>query len=65
VPLGILAVIALMPPSLMDELRVEAAKLAERPVSRTAAVIIVAIWAAAIGGSLLTGWNYLFATKSG
>jgi uncharacterized membrane protein YkvA (DUF1232 family) len=65
VPLGILAVLALMPPNLMDELRADAAKLAERPVSRTAAVIIVAIWVTAIAGSMLIGWNYFFPPKLG
>src|SRR5262249_56158458 len=48
VPLGILAVLALMPPPLVAELRSKAAGLAERPVSRTAAAVIVMIWLAAL-----------------
>ena len=53
VPLGILAVVSLIPPNLMAEHRASANLLSERPVSRTAAVAICCIWTAAIA---LTGW---------
>lgn len=45
-PLGIMLVIRLIPPSLMQELRQEAARRldGDRPTSRTAAVVIVAVW---------------------
>ena len=52
-PLGILAVVRLIPPDVMAEKRERAAAAAESPVSRTAAVVIVFIWAASIA---LTGW---------
>jgi uncharacterized membrane protein YkvA (DUF1232 family) len=53
VPLGILAVVKLIPPEIMAESRAAAALAAERPVSRTAAVVIALIWAASIA---LTAW---------
>lgn len=49
VPLGIMLVIHLIPPEIMAEHRALAAAAAERPVGRTAAVIIVLIWLAVIG----------------
>lgn len=58
VPLGILAVVKMIPPEVMAESRVAAALAAERPVSRIAAVIIAFIWAASI---VLTAWlGYLY-----
>ena len=53
VPLGILAVVKLVPPNVMAEHRAAASLAADRPVSRTTAVVIVVIWAASIA---LTGW---------
>lgn len=53
VPLGILAVVKLIPRQVMAENRAAAALAADRPVSRTAAVVIVLIWIASIA---LTGW---------
>ena len=53
VPLGLLAVVKLIPSEVMTESRAAAAALAERPVSRTAAAVIVLIWIASIA---LTGW---------
>jgi uncharacterized membrane protein YkvA (DUF1232 family) len=52
-PLGMLAVIKLVPPDLMAEHRGAAALAAERPVSRTAAGVIVVVWVACIA---LAGW---------
>jgi uncharacterized membrane protein YkvA (DUF1232 family) len=52
VPLGILAMVKLIPPGVMAESRA-AALAAEKPAGRTAAVVIVLIWAASIA---LTGW---------
>ncbi|RUX24859.1 DUF1232 domain-containing protein [Mesorhizobium sp. M7A.F.Ca.US.011.01.1.1] len=58
VPLGILAVVRMIPPEVMAEHREAAALAADRPVSRSAAVIIVCIWAASI---VLAGWlGYLY-----
>jgi uncharacterized membrane protein YkvA (DUF1232 family) len=53
VPLGIWAVVRMIPPEIMVEHRAAASLAAERPVSRTAALIIALIWAASIA---LTAW---------
>ena len=53
VPLGILAVVKLMPAKVMADCRAAAALAVERPVSRIAAVVIALIW---IGCIALTGW---------
>lgn len=53
VPLGIVAVVALIPPALMRELREEAERLEARPRSRAMAVAFVAVWIAA---AVLLGW---------
>ena len=47
IPLGVLAVRALVPPALLEECRQRAASLQERPRSRIAAVVIVGLWLAA------------------
>jgi uncharacterized membrane protein YkvA (DUF1232 family) len=52
-PLGILAVVRLIPSEVMAESRAAAAAAAEKPVSRTAASMIALIWVASIA---LTGW---------
>ncbi len=52
-PLGVLLVIRLIPPEIIAEHRDLAAAAQERPVSRTAAVVIVCIWTASIA---LAGW---------
>jgi uncharacterized membrane protein YkvA (DUF1232 family) len=52
-PLGIVLVIRLISPEIMAEHRELAAAAQERPISRTAAVVIVWIWAESIA---LTGW---------
>ncbi len=56
VPLGILAVIKLVPPEIMAEHRAAAAAIAERPTSRAAAAVVVAVWIAAL--ALVTWWSY-------
>jgi uncharacterized membrane protein YkvA (DUF1232 family) len=53
VPLGIWLVIALIPEDVMREYRAIASAAAQRPVSKTAAIIIVALW---ISGAALLGW---------
>ena len=53
VPLGIMLVVRLIPPDIMAEHRELAAAAQERPISRTAAVIIVCVWIASIA---LVGW---------
>src|SRR5215468_4081623 len=53
VPLGILAVVKLIPPEIMAEHRALAAAAQDRPVSRAAAIVIAVVWAARIA---LAGW---------
>lgn len=48
VPLGVLLVIRMIPPEIMAEHRDLAAAAQQRPVSRTAAVVIGLIWAGSI-----------------
>jgi len=47
VPLGIAAVIRLIPPDVMAEHRAMAAAAQERPVSRAAAIAVIVAWLAA------------------
>ncbi|MGX7927376.1 YkvA family protein [Tsuneonella sp. HG094] len=51
VPLGIWAVLRLMPAPLLAEYRATGAALAERPVSRPAAAVIAGLWLAAVAAS--------------
>jgi len=53
VPLGIMLIIRLIPPEIMTEHRALAAAAQDRPVSRTAAIVIAGIWVASIA---LCGW---------
>lgn len=53
VPLGIWAVVKLIPPDVMAENRAAAALAVERPVSRAAAVVVALIWVASI---VVTAW---------
>jgi uncharacterized membrane protein YkvA (DUF1232 family) len=53
VPLGIWLVIELIPEDVMREYRAMASAAAQRPVSKAAAIIIVALW---ISGAALLGW---------
>ncbi len=48
VPLGILIVVKLIPPEIIAEHRTLAAASQGRPVSHTAAIVIVVVWAASI-----------------
>ena len=58
VPLGILAVVQLIPPEIMAEHRATAAVASERPVSRSGAVVIVLIWAASIAIIAWLGYRF-------
>jgi uncharacterized membrane protein YkvA (DUF1232 family) len=58
VPLGILAVVKLVPPNVMAESRAAAALAAERPVSCIAAAVIALIWAASIALTTWLGYRY-------
>ena len=52
-PLGILLVVKLIPQEIMTEHRALAAAAQDRPVSRTAAIVIAVIWLACVA---LVGW---------
>jgi uncharacterized membrane protein YkvA (DUF1232 family) len=52
-PLGILAVVKLIPPEVMAEKRAAAALCSEKPISRTAGMTVALVWAASIA---LVGW---------
>ena len=56
VPLGVWLALRMISPSLLAEHRAEAARLAERPVSRAAAVAIAAIW---VSSAAFLGWLFL------
>lgn len=51
-PLGIAAVLKLIPPGVLADCRVRAEAAPERPTSRVAAAVIVAVWIALAGGIL-------------
>ena len=55
-PVAIALVIKLIPDPLMAEFRGEAQRRAERPKSRTGALLIVAIWIAAVTLTLWAFW---------
>jgi uncharacterized membrane protein YkvA (DUF1232 family) len=55
-PLAIAGITRFIPPGTMDEHRVRAEALATRPVSRSAAVVIVAIWI--IAAMLVARWLF-------
>jgi uncharacterized membrane protein YkvA (DUF1232 family) len=57
-PLGILLVRKMIPVEVMAEHRVRAARLQERPQSRAAAAIIVAIWALLAVGAGWLAWAW-------
>jgi uncharacterized membrane protein YkvA (DUF1232 family) len=64
VPVGIWLVVRLIPAHVMAEHRELAAAAHDRPVSRTAAAVIVAIW---IASAILCGWliwHYLGAGRA-
>jgi uncharacterized membrane protein YkvA (DUF1232 family) len=55
VPLGIALAIRLIPPALLEEHRASAAaRIAERPISRIGALVIIVIWVAL--GALFVLW---------
>ena len=59
VPLGIVLAVRLIPRGLMAEFRVMAAELAQRPTSRAAAAVIVAVWLAGAWAGAWAAWSWL------
>ncbi|OWK18557.1 hypothetical protein AJ88_06770 [Mesorhizobium amorphae CCBAU 01583] len=64
VPLGILAVLKMIPPEVMAEHRAAAALAAQRPVNRTAGVVIACIWGAFAALAAWLGYRYFTAEFS-
>ena len=58
-PLAIVFVLRLIPADVMAESRAAAAAAADRPVSRSAAVLIVFVWLTAIGLTGALAYRYL------
>lgn len=56
VPLGVWAVLKLAPPDVVAEARAHASALADKPVSRTAAVLFALAWLAML--ALLGAWAW-------
>ena len=63
VPLGILAVVQLIPPEIMAEHRATATIASERPVSRSGALVIVLIWIASIAIIAWLGYRFFAGWK--
>lgn len=55
-PLGVALVLKMMPPEVMADARAAAEQAGQKPVSRTAAVVIVLLWVLLAAGSV---WLYL------
>ena len=63
-PLGIQAVLKLKPPEVMADSRAAAALAAEKPVSRSAAVVTAIILAASIALTVWLGYRYFLSRNS-
>lgn len=59
VPLGVLAVVRLIPPKILAEHRAAAALTEVPPVSRTGAAAIICVWIASVGLTAWLGYRYL------
>jgi uncharacterized membrane protein YkvA (DUF1232 family) len=59
VPLGVMLVVRLLPATVLDESRARASAAVDRPISRWAAAVIIALWAAAIGWTAWFGYHWL------
>jgi uncharacterized membrane protein YkvA (DUF1232 family) len=46
IPLGVALAIRMIPPQVLTECREEAREMTDRPISRVAAVVVVALWVA-------------------
>jgi uncharacterized membrane protein YkvA (DUF1232 family) len=55
-PLGVLAVVRMIPPAVMDHLRAQAAAAPSRPRALAAALVIVCLWASGVVVLALLTW---------
>ena len=58
VPAGLWLVRRMIPPDVLADCRLRADAVVDRPVSRTAAVVIVAFWLTLATALTLTGWRW-------
>ena len=56
VPLGVALALRLVPARVLADARVQADALAQRPVSRTAAAVVVLVWLALAAGAAVLLW---------
>ena len=63
VPVGILAVVKLIPPEVLAEKRSFAERVSERPVSKSAAAVIVLIWITSLATLGWLAYPHLFALR--
>lgn len=59
VPLGILAVIKLVPPEILREHREHAERAIDLPKNRLGGIILLCIWLAVVGLSAWLAWTFL------
>jgi uncharacterized membrane protein YkvA (DUF1232 family) len=57
VPLGLMLVVRMIPPEVLEEHRERARGAGRLPVSRTAGMVIVALWAVLLAGSAFWLWS--------
>lgn len=57
VPLGMMAMLRLIPADVLAEHRAAAAAMATRPVSRAGAAIVIAVWAAVLALAAWWAWR--------
>ncbi len=57
IPLGVAIAVRLIPPAVLAECRARAAALAEKPVSRGAAIAVATAWLLAIALAALLAWR--------
>jgi uncharacterized membrane protein YkvA (DUF1232 family) len=62
-PLGIYAVVKLIPPNVMEQLRQTATTLQDRPVSYSAAAVIMVAWIAFVALVIAFVYNHLGAAE--
>ena len=58
VPLGIAAVVAMIPAEVMAEHRAAAARAAEQPMSRAAAIVITSIWMVSVAACVWLAYRH-------
>ncbi|MDQ2893415.1 MAG: YkvA family protein [Pseudomonadota bacterium] len=64
VPLGIALAVRLIPPPLMEEYRAAATLRSERPASKLAIIVIIAVWAVALTIAAWLAWPHIWRVVS-